>query len=215
MSRISVILVAGGIGSRMQAPQPKQFLPLHGKPIVRYSLDLFLSMPEISEVILVCHPAYRHFFANDRVIFALPGERRQDSVYNGLQEVKNSDFVCIHDSARPNITIDNVREVIEAAKEHGAAALGMPIKFTIKESDADDFVVCTPDRSKIWEIQTPQVIRYDLLNEGFKLEGLTVTDDVSLVEHLGRPVKLVKGSYSNLKITTKEDLAIAHQLLWT
>lgn len=217
--KVSAILVAGGTGTRMQADMSKQYLQLEHKPIARHSFDVLLAMPEVMQMIVVCNPLYRkHFLLEKRVDFALPGERRQDSVYNGLQLVSNdADLVCIHDSVRPLITEPLVRRVLEAAAQHGAATAGMPLKFTVKETvKGSSLVASTPDRSLLWEIQTPQVIRPDLLKQGFskaRAEGLNVTDDVSLVELLGHPVTIIEGSYANLKITTHEDLAIAKSLI--
>lgn len=219
MNHVSAILLAGGRGQRMQAALPKQFLLIHQKPIARYSFELFLEMPEITEIIVVCDPEYRHYFnaqTDKKIAFALPGERRQDSVYNGLQEISNHNpLVCVHDSARPLIDRQLVVRVLNAAAEIGAATVGMPVKFTVKESDGNDFVSRTPDRSLMWEIQTPQVIEYALLKKAFTyaLENqFTVTDDVSLVELLHAKVKLVTGSHQNLKITFPEDLSIAAEL---
>lgn len=215
-NRTTVLLLAGGKGTRMNLPTPKQFLKLKDKPIALHSYELFLSMPEIQEIVVVCEPEYRHYFhvetISKTVSFALPGDRRQDSVYNGFTAIQRpSDFVCIHDAARPFITPMLVQNVLSAAIEHGAAAAGMPIKFTLKEHDGHEFVKSTPDRSKYWEIQTPQVIRTKLFAEGYEQMGneQTVTDDVSLIELLKLPVKLVQGSYQNIKITTPEDLAFA------
>jgi 2-C-methyl-D-erythritol 4-phosphate cytidylyltransferase len=128
----------------------------------------------------------------------------------------DSELVCIHDAARPFITKESVLDVITAAKELGAATLGMPLKFTVKECYASLLVKNTLNRNNIWEIQTPQVIRRDLLLEGFNHinhEGITVTDDVSVVEVIGHPVKLVKGSYNNIKITTPDDFSFSEHLL--
>jgi len=215
MKKVSVILLAGGVGSRMGSAIPKQFLPLGGKPIARHSFDVFHSLPEISEIVVVCDPQYQFIFENST--FASPGERRQDSVFNGLQAVsKDTEYICVHDSARPMINPEMVQRVIQAAEEHGAATVGMPIKFTVKESDGKGFVTNTPDRSRMWEVQTPQVIRHDLLIEGFhrvNRENLTVTDDVSVVELLGHPVKLVKGNYRNIKLTTLEDFTFLENQL--
>lgn len=218
---VVVILVAGGVGSRMKASIPKQFLTLKHKPVVKYSFDLFMTLPDVAEIVVVCAPDYRHLFEphhNEvQLTFALPGERRQDSVNNGLQAIKSTaSLVCVHDSARPCITIPLVKRVIEAARLHGASAAGMPVKFTIKEVNGQHFVANTPDRSFIWEIQTPQIIRKQWLQEGFAhalKHNLTVTDDVSLIELLKKPVKLVEGCYTNLKITTPEDLIFAEQLI--
>lgn len=218
---IGVILLAGGVGTRMGSETPKQFLLLKGKPIARYSFDLLTRTPGVAEVVVVCAAAYRHFFENIEssipLTFALPGILRQDSVYNGLQAIKsNCSLICVHDAARPCISLPLIQRVTDAARAHGAATTGIPVKFTVKKSNPEGFVDHTPDRSLIWEIQTPQVIRKDWLVEGFshaKHHQLTVTDDVSLVELLKYPVKLVEGCYRNIKITTPDDLLMTEQLM--
>lgn len=219
-TKVSAILLAGGIGSRMNSQTPKQFLQLAEKPIARYSFDIFSAMSEIDEIIVVCLPEYRDLFeilSDKHLTFALPGERRQDSVYNGLMEASHdSNFICIHDAARPFIDEALVRRALDAGFAHGAATVGMPVKFTVKQSDKHHFVRSTPDRAYIWEIQTPQVIMKDLLHQGFNYANknhLTVTDDVSLVELLGKEVKLVEGSHINLKITVPTDLMTAQNYL--
>jgi len=215
--KITVILLAGGKGSRMQMQIPKQYLPINNKPVALYSFEVFLELPEIHDIVVVCNQEYEHLFktTTKSVTFAEPGERRQDSVYNGLQSVSpETELVCIHDSARPYITPEIVRRVLEAGILYGAATVGVLAKNTIKECNEFAFVKHTPDRSRIWEIQTPQVLRASLLREGFKQvhkKNLTVTDDVSIVEHMKYPVKLVEGDVRNLKITTQEDLLIAEQ----
>jgi 2-C-methyl-D-erythritol 4-phosphate cytidylyltransferase len=219
-SKVGVILLAGGIGSRMESHIPKQFMLLDQKPIARHSFDLFSSLSQVVEIVVVCHPKYQSLFARSesliKITFALPGERRQDSVYNGLQALSpHADFVCIHDAARPFVTQEIIQRALEEATEHGAAAVGMPVKYTVKEIDLNGKVICTPDRSCLWEIQTPQVIQRSLLQQGFEhiyQKELTVTDDVSIIEHLGLPVKVIEGCYRNLKITTPDDLAFAQTL---
>jgi 2-C-methyl-D-erythritol 4-phosphate cytidylyltransferase len=217
---ISVILLAGGQGSRMKSKTPKQFLSLHGKLIALYSFELFCSFKDIFEIIVVCEPHFQHLFSTPafpHVHFALPGDRRQDSVYQGLQHVSlQSTLVCVHDSARPLLSKEDLQTLVEAAKTHHAAALAVPVKCTIKQSDSRGFVSTTLDRSTLWEMHTPQMATPALLKQGFVLaqnKNLTVTDDVSLVELTGHPVKLVQGSYNNLKITTPDDLALAEKLL--
>ena len=214
---ISVVLLAGGKGMRMGLSTPKQFLPLQGKPLVFYSLELFLKMEEVTEIVVVCDKSYRPLFAPYAVKFADPGTRRQDSLFNGLQEVSpTSKWICVHDAARPLITHEMVQTLFQEGRIHGAACLGMPVKWSVKARTKDNFVQQTIDRDYLWEIQTPQFLSKELLMQGFALaqeKNLTVTDDVSLAEHLGHPVKLVKGAYSNIKITTPEDLTLAHQLL--
>lgn len=221
MPQVSVILLCGGRGTRMGVDKPKQFLELQGKTIAHYSLDVLKKIQGIVEIIVVCDPAYRSFFLSYQdslpLHFALPGERRQDSVLNGLRALQSTpDLVCIHDSARPFINHAMASRTISAAADYGAATAAMPIKFTIKEHDGHQFVKNTPDRSLYWEIQTPQVIKTELLKKGFEhviQHHLTVTDDVSIVELLNLPVKLVEGSYNNLKITTPDDLVLAECLL--
>jgi 2-C-methyl-D-erythritol 4-phosphate cytidylyltransferase len=220
---VSVILLAGGQGLRMGAATPKQFLVLEGKPMARFSFDIFHSMPEVDEVVVVCSPDYRQLFEGyswpKPVKFALPGARRQDSVFSGMQEVSPScGLVCIHDGARPFIDTSLVERVLQAARQYGAAAAGMPVKFTVKECCSQGFVRSTPDRSGIWEVQTPQAVRLDWLVEGFRHshgQGITVTDDVSLVELLGKEVRMVEGAHHNIKVTVPIDLTIAQNILAT
>jgi 2-C-methyl-D-erythritol 4-phosphate cytidylyltransferase len=217
---VSVILVAGGSGTRMKMATPKQFLILNDKVIINYSLDLFMEIDDVKEIIVVCAQEYRHLvkaqFPRKPIKFAAPGIRRQDSVYNGFKHMDpQNGLACIHDSARPLVSKEMIEKVIHAGASFGAATAAVPLKFTIKETDESQLVVQTPDRSKLWEIQTPQTVRHELLIKGFEYanrHNLTVTDDVSLVEHLGLPVKLVEGCYKNLKITTPEDLQTAEQL---
>ncbi len=212
---LCIILLAGGVGARMGSATPKQFLQLKNKAVARHSFDLFMSLPEALEIVVVCAPQYQRLFpqinSDVRLIFALPGERRQDSVYNGLQASgSSSSLICIHDAARPCINLPLVQRVLAAGREYGAAAAGMPVKFTVKECNQEQLVAYTPNRSRLWEVQTPQVIRRDLLEQGFAhamQHQIAVTDDVSLVELLKSPVKLVEGCHTNLKITTPEDLA--------
>lgn len=221
MEPLSVIIVAGGRGTRMQSTLPKQFLMLRGRAIARHSFDLFLSLPYVAEIVVVCDPDYQSIFAMPRaaipVTFALSGERRQDSVFNGFQKLSRKDtLVCIHDAARPLVTAQIVDRVAVEAQKYGAAIAAVPLKATIKVCDADKLVVNTPNRNTLWEIQTPQIIRYTLLEAGLakvQREGLTVTDDAALVELLGHPVKVVAGDYTNIKVTTPEDLIITEQLL--
>lgn len=216
-----VIFLAGGIGSRMKAETPKQYLSIHNKFLSQHSFETFLSLPEIEKIVVVCDRKYEELFnscqTNKELIFASPGLRRQDSVYNGLQklnEKNKSRLVCIHDSVRPMINAALIRRVVTMAEACGASVVGVQVKSTIKICDGAGNVINTPDRSFLWEMQTPQVIKLELLKEGFKFvqeRNLTVTDDVSLVELIGKPVRVVEGSYSNIKVTTPEDLILVQQ----
>eukprot|EP00545_Synedropsis_sp_CCMP1620_P003507 CAMPEP_0119016114 /NCGR_PEP_ID=MMETSP1176-20130426/11820_1 /TAXON_ID=265551 /ORGANISM="Synedropsis recta cf, Strain CCMP1620" /LENGTH=260 /DNA_ID=CAMNT_0006969443 /DNA_START=166 /DNA_END=948 /DNA_ORIENTATION=+ len=237
MGDVGFVLLAGGTGSRMKANMPKQFLDLCGVPVLHHSLDLFLnrltdhakesgkSGPPF--VVLVMDPKYQPEYQpivdnfNGRLAFANPGVERQGSVENGLSKLVeladgSCEYVAVHDSARPLVTIQEISDVITDAKEHGAAVLGVPCKATIKESEDGTLVLRTIPRSRLWEVHTPQVIKIDTLQRGFakvEAENLEVTDDVSIVEALGEPVKLTLGEYTNLKITTPEDMSVAMSIL--
>lgn len=220
---VSVILLAGGTGKRMKADRPKQLLPLRGKTVVEHSIRLFAQIPQVSQLVIVLSSEFRPEVQPlteglpCAVTFADPGVERQDSVYNGLALVPNStSLACVHDAARPLVTKEEVLNVLSDAALHGAAVLGVPSKATIKESADGGFVLRTIPRHRLWEIHTPQVIKPNLLRKGFekvRREQLAVTDDVSIVEHLGEPVKITEGFYTNIKITTPEDMTIAESIL--
>lgn len=220
---VSVVLLAGGKGKRMGASMPKQYLPLLGQPIALYSFYTFSKMPEVKEIVVVCDPSYQDIFEDAKeniqvdLKFALPGKERQDSVYSGLEAIdSNSELVCIHDSARPLVLTEDVTQVLKDGWLIGAAVLGVPAKATIKEANSEGFVVKTLDRKTLWEMQTPQVVKPELLKKGFELvnrEGLEVTDDVSIVEHLKHPVYITEGCYTNIKVTTPDDLLLAERIL--
>jgi len=210
----------------MGASIPKQYLDLAGQPIAMYSLQVFARMPEVFEIVVVCNPEYRGLFEQyygllirkPRLVFAEPGTERQDSVSNGFKASDRSRaaVVAIHDSARPLVSAEDTQACIADALEVGAAVLGVAVKPTIKEVREDGSVVKTLKRANLWEVQTPQVIKPDLLQAGFELvqrEGLEVTDDVSIIEALGQPVRVTKGSYTNIKVTTPDDMIVAEGFL--
>lgn len=222
---VSLVLLAGGVGKRMGAAIPKQYLELQGQPVATYSLQMFAGMPQVGEVVVVCEPEWRDVFERcyarlPRKLplkFAAPGAERQDSVLSGFQQIDAAaELVAIHDSARPLVTAQDALQCFADALEVGAAVLGVPVKPTIKEVDGDRMVVKTLQRAALWEVQTPQVIRPPVLREGFALvaaQGLEVTDDVSIVEALGRPVRITPGSYTNIKVTTPDDMSVAGRFL--
>jgi 2-C-methyl-D-erythritol 4-phosphate cytidylyltransferase len=214
--KISCILLAGGKGTRMKETCPKTFLPLQGKPIVLHSLEILQSSSLFEEIIVVCEKEFHHLFsAYSSLLFALPGRRRQDSVFSALQKVSvSSTFVCIHDGARPFLTQSLLQDVIKAGIEHQAATLAIPVTHTITECSKDLFIQKTLARSSLYEMQTPQVISKSLLERGFASldENIEVTDDVSLIQRLSIPVKIVNGSPSNIKITYPLDLRLAQFL---
>eukprot|EP00879_Flechtneria_rotunda_P005146 GHRR01005428.1.p1 GENE.GHRR01005428.1~~GHRR01005428.1.p1 ORF type:complete len:336 (+),score=82.11 GHRR01005428.1:41-1048(+) len=224
-SSVSVILLAGGVGKRMGASIPKQYLEIKGQAIATYSLVTFAHMPQVGQIVIVCDPSWRYIFEEHfprlpsgvNIKWALPGAERQDSVCNGLQQVSlEAQIVAVHDSARPLVTAADAHKCMLDAFMVGAAVLGVPVKPTIKEVDADMMVVKTLNRSKLWEVQTPQCVKPDLLHEGFRLvkeKGLEVTDDVSIIEAMGLPVRITAGSYTNIKVTTPDDMSVAEKFL--
>ena len=237
MSDVGFVLLAGGKGSRMKADRPKQFLELRDGPILHHSLELFLkTLPAYCKennvgappnVVLVMDPMYQPEYEGlveeykGQLALANPGVERQGSVENGLKklvEISNGkcQYAAIHDSARPLVTIPEIADVVRDAKSVGAAVLGVPCKATIKESEDGESVLRTIPRARLWEVHTPQVVKIDTLQRGFEKvakENLEVTDDVSIVEALGEPVKLTLGEYTNLKITTPEDMDVAKAIL--
>lgn len=215
-NELTVILLCGGTGKRLGTSLPKQFLPLKNKPVFAYSLDVFLSMPEVGEVVVAVAPQYRELFPNDpRIVFAKPGKERQDSVQNSLLASKKSlPFIAVHDAARPFITVELVRKVLAAAISAEAAAPALAVPLTIKQANTNGTVIKTLPRHDLFAIQTPQIVKRERLLEGFeKAKGQLVTDDLSLVELLGISPLLVKGEEKNLKITTSLDLALAELLV--
>ncbi|MBI3901145.1 MAG: 2-C-methyl-D-erythritol 4-phosphate cytidylyltransferase, partial [Chlamydiia bacterium] len=156
--KISLILVSGGIGLRMGATTPKQYLPLGGVPIALHSFHLFSNMEEIDELVVVCEEKYQSLFTSSKpLFFAPPGKRRQDSVAQGAALTsQNTDLLIVHDAVRPFVKKDEVLALLEKALSIGAAALASPCTSTIKEVDENYLVQKTLDRTKIWAIQTPQ-----------------------------------------------------------
>ena len=221
--KCSFVLLAGGSGSRMKADRPKQFLDLLGKPVLQWDLELLLSIEGIDRIVLVISEEFRQlpflekFKSDKRLVFAQPGKERQNSVENGLAGIADDcTLVALHDAARPLVTLDAIERCFADAAAHDAAVLAVPCKPTIKESNDGKFVLRTLDRSKLWDIQTPQILRPQMLRDGFvnaNQKKLAVTDDVSVVELMGRPVKLTVGEYTNLKLTTPEDMIIAETIL--
>lgn len=216
---LSAIVLAAGAGKRLGKGIVKPLVKIGKRPAIICSLKVLNRHPDIDEIILVLNArnqaqiirSIKNYNFKKIKYFVLGGKRRQDSVNNGLKKIdKKSRWVLIHDSARPLIDSESISRVIACAKKTGAAILGVPVKATIK-SVKDEFIVDkTIDRSNLWEIQTPQVFKKELIVKAYeKYSKNNVTDDASLVEKLGKPVSIVYGSYKNIKITTKEDLLIA------
>ncbi|WP_135556489.1 2-C-methyl-D-erythritol 4-phosphate cytidylyltransferase [Paenibacillus cymbidii] len=225
MEKLAAVVVAAGKGSRMGAAESKQFLPLAGKPIVAHTLELFQSIAEVDEIVVVtgaddvdrCR-AYGERYGIAKLTAVVPGgAERQASVYAGLRALGDGvRGVLVHDAVRPFAPAALVRSCWEKARECGAAVLAVPVKDTIKVVDGAGRIESTPNRSSLWSIQTPQAFRLPLLLEAYEraeAEGFAGTDDAMLVERLGHAVHVVMGSYENIKITTPEDLVWAERLL--
>ncbi|MDK2896898.1 MAG: 2-C-methyl-D-erythritol 4-phosphate cytidylyltransferase [Candidatus Atribacteria bacterium] len=225
---ISAIIVAAGVGERVNSVVPKQYLPLMGKPVLAHTLDAFENCPAISEIVVVISPFHREIFLQEvmgrfsykRVReFVFGGSTRQESVYQGLKVIKErgeSQFVLIHDGVRPLISQNLLKRCIEGVREHQAVCSAVPCVDTLKFTRDGKTIEQTLDRTKIWRAQTPQAFEISLIWEAFQRaeeDGFAGTDDASLVERLGKPVYFVTGSEENLKITTPEDFLRAEEWL--
>lgn len=228
--RTTAIVLAAGQGKRMGAKVQKQFLMVHGYPVLYYSLYAF-QQSFVDDIILVtgadevsyCKGELVERYGFTKVRKVIPGgKERYHSVYEGLKASGNTDYVLIHDGARPLVTEEIMKRTMEAAKQFQAAAAAMPVKDTIKLADPWGFTAATPDRSSLWMMQTPQTFSYQAILEAYtKLieqekngHTVSVTDDAMVLEYIsGGKVKLVEGSYENIKITTPSDLKIAEVFL--
>ena len=219
---VTAIVLAAGQGKRMQSDVPKQFMMIGDKPVLYYTLKAF-EASDVDDVVLVTgadEVEYcKEYFTADggfRKVKAVAagGKERYDSVYQGLLASDGSDYVLIHDGARPVISAKLINENIKCVKVHDACITAVPAKDTIKVADQNGFVESTPDRSLLWQVQTPQSFDYDLILKAHQMrlraEDTAVTDDAMLVEkYTGCKVKLLMGDYKNIKITTPEDMIIA------
>ncbi len=221
---LGVIIPAAGKGKRMGASLNKQYLKLKGRPLLMYTLELFLKLSP-AQIVVVVSEGEKEIFQkyiltplnSPGVQVVTGGKTRQDSVRAGLKALNETlEYVCIHDGARPLASPRMVKEVFRACQEVGGAAAGVPLKDTIKEVDSSGFVIHTPRREGFIAVQTPQIFRRDFILEAYEKaaeEGFCVTDDTALLEKYGKKVKIVPGSYDNLKITTPEDLILAELIL--
>lgn len=220
-----VVIVAAGTGSRMKMGINKQFIKLEEKEIIAYTIEKFYNNSNIEDIVVVVKEDESEFFKKEildkynfkNIKIAYGGKERQDSVYNGLKLLdKKCDVVLIHDGARPFVSDKIIDNCIEEVKEHKAIVVGVPVKDTIKVIDNDKNIVDTPNRSVLWAVQTPQTFDYNILIDAYKdafKSGFYGTDDAMLVERIGYKVKMVEGSYNNIKITTQEDLSVGSQIL--
>ena len=220
LARTFAVVAAGGRGERMGGP--KQYMHLAGRPLFLWSLQTLAGCPEVDGVVLVAPPddldrvrGLTGDFPGLQVVAG--GETRQESVWLGLQCVPgDTDWVVVHDAARPLLAGKDLLAVLAAARSFGAGVLAVPVKDTVKTAGADGLVKETLPRDNLWSVQTPQVFRYDWLlaaHRRARRDGVTAYDDAALLEMDGKPVKLVSGSYDNIKVTTPEDLLVAGILM--
>ena len=226
--RIGAVILAGGRGSRMHSDIQKQYMLLDGRPLSAYALEAF-ERSCADDLVLVTGAGEAEFVQKEILpplgltklrSIVTGGKERYHSVYEGLKALRNCDYVLIHDGARPLVTEAVISRAVQAAVQNDACVVGMPVKDTIKVADAHGFAESTPDRSLLWQVQTPQAFAYPLVRGAYDRlmadETLQkgITDDAMVVEHLsGTKVRLVEGSYENLKVTTPEDLVLAEALL--
>lgn len=226
-SYVSAIIPAAGQGTRMKTTVNKQYLSLKGKTILSYTLDVFEKCPLVDEIVVVINAnevevfrkkvLHRGHYKKIRVVFG--GKTRQESVYNGLMALNpKCDLVMIHDGARPLVGESLLIKCIYETLKYNATIVAVPAKNTIKVVNSEGIVQSTPDRKKLFEVQTPQTFKLPLILEAHKKaaeDGFLGTDDASLLERLGEKVKIIRGHYNNIKITTPEDLMIASAMIST
>ena len=222
---VSAIIVAAGQSRRMGGDTSKQFILIDGVPVIVRTLKAFEIAERIREVVIAARQEdipQMYALIQDYEITKVKqiitgGETRQESVFRAIAQVdENADFLAIHDGARPLIRPQEIDLAVSAAVEHGAAALGVPVKDTVKQVDADGKIVDTPERSTLWAVQTPQVFSRALYLRAAEQAGeaaAQLTDDCQLIERTGAPVYLLRGAYANLKITTPEDVFAAEGIL--
>lgn len=221
----AAVIVASGLSRRMGAAAKKQYLLLEGIPILARSVNVFIETPGMSQVVVVIPPGetvqvrkiLKPYCPLDQLVFAEGGDRRQDSVFNGLRVVnREAELVCIHDGARPLVSKALINATMYAALQWGAAIPVLPVTDTLKEVAADGMIKSTVPRDNLRRAQTPQVFRQDLIQEAYRkaeVLGIDATDDAYLLELLGVRVFTVPGDPENLKITCSADLQIAEALL--
>ncbi|MGM9923045.1 MAG: 2-C-methyl-D-erythritol 4-phosphate cytidylyltransferase [Bacillus sp. (in: firmicutes)] len=220
-----VIILAAGQGKRMKAGRNKVFLELAGIPLIVRTMKVFDEDSYCKQIILPINPQERPLFEElieqyrfqKKIQLVAGGKERQNSVYNGLKHISQVDtnVVLVHDGARPFVKQDLIRQLVECAGEYGSAIPGVPVKDTIKRVK-DGQVLDTLERSSLWAVHTPQAFRVSTLkaaHQHAEMKGFLGTDDASLVEEIGERVYMVEGDYTNIKITTPEDLYIAEMIL--
>ena len=224
--KYAAIVLAAGSGKRMNSQVHKQYLIIQDRPVLYYSLKEFQDSA-VDEIVLVVGKGEEEFCRREIVdkygiskvkAIVEGGKERYHSVFEGLKQTSDADYVLIHDGARPFVNQDIIRPCMLEVPEYQACVVGMPVKDTIKIADEGGYAKQTPDRKNVWMIQTPQTFSYALIYEAYeemlKTEDAAITDDAMVLERTkGKKSKLIEGSYRNIKITTPEDLLIANVYL--
>ena len=224
--KYAAIVLAAGSGKRMKAQVHKQYLIIQDRPVLYYSLKEFEDSA-VDEIVLVVGKGEEEFCRREIVdkygiskvkAIVEGGKERYHSVFEGLKQTSDADYVLIHDGARPFVNQDIIRRCMQEVQKYQACVVGMPVKDTIKIADEEGYAKQTPDRKNVWMIQTPQTFSYALIYEAYeemlKTEDTAITDDAMVLERIkGKKSKLIEGSYRNIKITTPEDLLIANVYL--
>ena len=223
--KFSVIIVAAGSGTRLGADTPKQYREIFGRTILRHTLDVFMTMDTLQQICVVINPEHKALFdaatsGMDNIKFCHGGEDRKDSVYNGikfLSYLKSEDLILIHDAARPFVQEAEIHALLNTMKNHKAASLAYPVVDSLSYCDKDNIPTNRIPRENLWNIQTPQAFHYGTLKQAHEQcdESKNYTDDTSLVSALNIPVKFIKSSKNNFKITLAEDLTLAEHILST
>ncbi len=222
---MAVVIVAGGSGRRMGSEIPKQFIKVNGAEIIEHTLRVFLECRVAQKIVVVCNKDY--IAHTQKLVSALSstvpievvsgGSTRQASVYEGLQKVSDFEYVMIHDAVRCCLSVEDIHKLFDFLKASASCALGVRVNDTIKLADANSGAILkTIDRENLWHIQTPQAFRVDDILHAHNLalqSGFEATDDCALAERVGMVVKIVEGSYTNIKVTTPSDLVLAGEFL--
>lgn len=221
-TKMSVVITAGGNSSRMGLEKNKLLLELNGKTVIERTIEKFLNFDFVNEIIVVSGTAIydeilkitKNIPFNIKVV--LGGNSREESTYNGIKATSNTDYIICHDGARPLVSREIILKMIDELKNYDAVITGVNSKDTIKILDDERKVITTPNRNNLFNVQTPQIFKRDLIlnaYEDWNENKFFITDDSSLFEKINIPVKLVEGLYSNIKITTQEDIYLAIELL--
>jgi 2-C-methyl-D-erythritol 4-phosphate cytidylyltransferase len=224
--KVTAIVLAAGKGSRMNSDTPKQYLTLLGKPVLFYSLQAF-EESNVDNIVLVTGSGEQEYCKKEiiekyhikKVTHIVEGgTERYHSVWYGLNAAEDSDYVMIHDGARPLVTPHIINRAITAVKETAACVVGMPVKDTIQITDEENAIASTPDRKHTWIAQTPQCFSYSLAlssyNKAIECEDTSITDDAMVVRKYGTArISMLEGNYTNIKVTTPEDIPVAECFL--